>query len=169
MDSKESRSISSLTTTALELSCSAVTDSFVGEAWCGYPPSADSAQRSAAPILSSFFTPSALYLAYNSSSTQAKVPIDINLARSSAESHIASLNLFTAAQGTSSPFSVVAADLAEDQILRKLNFPVSFAVVVPIVVPAGNQSIVLVLYCSRKSEVRECRAETYQHACISEI
>ncbi len=149
--------VSDLVTAALELSCAAIVESFVGEAWVGAAPSATLTITAASkPSLLSFVSPAALFVkGTNSSGQPEKQRIDIGLARAFAAEHYASQRLYSAALKAGAPFAVEAAELAGDTLLSKINFPVEVAVAVPIVGPADAPTIVLVIYCSRRAVVRK--------------
>ena len=145
--------VSDLVTAALELSCAAIVESFVGEAWVGAAPSVTTITASP-PSLLSFVSPAALFVkGTNSSGQLEKQRIDIGLARAFAAEHYASQRLYSAALKAGAPFAVEAAELTGDTLLSKINFPVEVAVAVPIVGPADAPTIVLVIYCSRKAVV----------------
>ena len=158
--------VAGLVTAALELSCAAIVESFVGEAWMGAAPSATSIAASA-PSIFSFVSPAALFVkGINSMGQPEKQRIDISLARAFAAEHYASQRLYTAALKAGAPFAVEAAELAGDTLLSKINFPVEVAVAVPIIGPADAPTIVLVIYCSRKAAVSNRYSKTAGLFCL---
>ena len=141
--------VAGLVTAALELSCSAILESFVGEAWIS-----DAGSGGGAPLLLSFVSPAALFVkGTNASGLAVKQHIDINLARAFSSEHHASQRLYASALKAGAPIAVGADELTGDALLSKISFPVQVAVAVPILGPPNSSAIVLVIYSSRKAGV----------------
>ena len=139
---------------ALELAACAVDGLAAGEAW-HVALSAGAGGSQSAPTLCAFFSPRPLLVTMRDALNAPLPPreVDLALAREHAASHQLSMRLATSV--VRDGLSLRTLDLSDDDLLRRLTFPLGSAVAIPISSrSAGRASVFsLILYLSRTTAV----------------